>query len=65
MQLDRSKEDNAVLSATNRDLQQVITMLEDEKTNHNEDITQLIQERGTLREEKERLIREKVRNLSV
>lgn len=62
-QLERSREESRVLSETNRDLQQVITMLEDEKRHHNEEVTQLLQEKRTLEEENERLVREKVRCL--
>jgi DnaJ-domain-containing protein 1 len=64
IQLDRSKEKSRVLSETNRDLQQVIRMLEeDNKANDIDEVPQLRREIQTLMEEKGRLIREKVRCL--
>ena len=62
-QLDRSKEENGVLSETIRDLQQVIRMLEDDKNNDIHSVPQLQREIQTLKEENGRLTREKVRCL--
>ena len=56
--LERSREDNALLSQTNQTLERAIVFLEDDKMKHTLEVTQLLQDKRVMEDEKANLIKE-------